>query len=65
MGDRLLRRNLPHILEFPLAERPAARGQYDSLDRIDPVEIEALPDRVVLAIDRQQSGAASGDFLHY
>ena len=59
-----LRRDGAHLLEGSLAERAAARRQDDPFDRLGAVEIEALPDRIVLAVDRQQGGAATGDLLH-
>ena len=62
--DRLLERDVAHLIDAALAERPAAAGQRDLLDALDPLEIEALPDRVVLAVDRQQRRAVRRDFLH-
>ena len=39
-----------------LAERAAACGQYDLFDRAALFDVEALEDRIVLAIDRQEQG---------
>src|SRR6516225_8733038 len=52
MGDSLLRCDLPHVLEASLTERPAAGRQNNPFDCIDAGEIEALPDRIVLTVDR-------------
>ena len=57
-------RDCAHLLESPLAEGPAARRQDDPFYRIGAVEVEALPDRIMLAVDRQQGRAAPGDLLH-
>src|SRR5271166_3290871 len=53
MGDGLLRRDPPHVLEASLTERAAARRQNDPFDCVYSGEIEALPDRIVLAVNRQ------------
>src|SRR5215469_14984896 len=64
MGHRLLRSDLAHLLERVLAEWAAACGQDDLLDRIDAREIEALPNRIVLAVDRKQRRSTASHFLH-
>src|SRR5215469_11690306 len=64
MGHRLLRSDLAHLLERVLTEWAAACGQDDLLDRIDAREIEALPNRIVLAVDRKQRRSTTSHFLH-
>src|SRR2546428_194011 len=54
---RLLAGDGAHLVGRPVAKGPAARGQDDAADALDPRRIEALEDRVVLGIGRQQGRA--------
>ncbi len=63
-ASRLGRRHVAHRGEAVLAKRAAAAGQGDLFDALDAGEIEALPDRVVLAVDRQQGRAVRRDLAH-
>ena len=64
MGDGLGRRHPPHVFDGALAKRTAARRQDDTVDRIGAVAVEALPDCVVLAVDRQQGCAVTRHLVH-
>src|SRR5215472_18043409 len=65
MRHCLLGRGIAHLLERALAKRTAARGQDDFLDRLDAREIKTLPNRVVLAVDRQEGSTMADHFLHH
>src|SRR5260370_25128764 len=64
VGHGLLRGDCWHLLESPLAEWPAARRENDPLDRIGAIEVEALPYRIMFAVDRQQRRAEARHLLH-
>src|SRR5262245_58920678 len=64
MCYRLFRCDFAHLVERPFAKWPAARRQNDFLDRVGSREIEALPDRIMLAVNRQESRTMPDDFLH-
>ena len=41
-----------------VSERPAGRGEHDRFDRVRGVPVEALEERRVLAVDRQQRASS-------
>jgi len=61
MRHRLFGRHALHRFGRMLEERAAAGGKDDALDGAALGRIEALEDRVVLAVDGQQGGAAALD----
>ncbi len=63
MLQRLGRRHAGQFRSGPAAERPARRGQDDPLQLRRPPAVQALVNRVVLAVDRQnRHTAARGRF---
>ena len=48
MGERLLRRNVSHVGQRPVAEGPPRRRQNQSIDGIALARLENLKDGVVL-----------------
>ncbi len=65
MRHGLRRRDGAHILITQGAERPAARGQDDAGDIAQAAAGQALENRIMLAVHRQQRRARSGRRLHH
>lgn len=69
MGTGLLRRDIVQLLQRRFAKRPARGSQHDppNTDGTQPaseVAGQALEDRIVLAVDRQQHSATLPNGLH-
>ena len=65
VGDRLLGGDRTHLVECVSAERPAACGQCDFADLIDPATGEALEDSIMLTIDREQGCSGTLNSGHH
>ena len=59
MCERLLDGDVLELVPGAAAERAAGRGQDERLDRLGLAALEALEERRVLAVDRQQQAAAA------
>ena len=58
MRERLVDRHALELRARAAAERPAGRGEHETGDRVRLAALEALEERRVLAVDRQQQATA-------
>ena len=57
MGERLLRGHVRELVARAAAERPAGRGEDEACDASPVTSLEALVERRVLAVDRQEQAS--------